>query len=283
MYNMREIKVSEITANVRQACMDANYRLPEDIIESFKKGRAEEKSPLGCQIFDKMLDNAELAANKGVPVCQDTGMAVIFAEVGQDVHIVGGDFEDAINEGVRQGYIDGFLRLSVVSDPLRRVNTNDNTPAIIHTQIVPGDKIHIIVSPKGFGSENMSAIKMFLPSSKKEDVIDFIVQTMSNAGSNPCPPMIVGVGLGGDFEKAAILAKRAVATGLTDPAQDEFYEEMENEVLKRANQLGIGPQGFGGTVTALKVRIKSFGTHIAGLPCAVNIGCHVTRHKEFTL
>lgn len=280
---MREINVKEITENVKQACMEACYRLPDDIIESIKKGRAEEKSPLGCQIFDKMLDNAALASEKGVPVCQDTGMVVVFAEIGQDVHLVGGDYEDAINEGVRRGYIDGFLRLSVVADPLRRVNTDDNTPAIIHTQIVPGDKVHMIVSPKGFGSENMSALKMLLPSSKKEDVIDFIVETISKAGSNPCPPMVVGVGLGGDFEKSAILAKRAVATGLTDSSQDEYYAQMEQEVLDRANKLGIGPQGFGGTVTALKVRINAYATHIAGLPCAVNIGCHVTRHKEFTL
>ncbi len=280
---MREISAKDITKKVREACIAANCRLPGDVIESFKKGRQEERSPLGCQIFDKMLENAELAASKEVPVCQDTGMAVIFAEVGQDCHIVDGDFETAVNEGVRQGYVEGYLRLSVVSDPLRRVNTNDNTPAIIHTTIVPGDKLHIVVAPKGFGSENMSAIKMFTPAASREDVIDFIVETMSKAGSNPCPPMIVGVGLGGTFEKAAYLAKKAVCTPLDAPAQDDFYAEMEREITEKANKLGIGPQGWGGTVTALKVRVMAFGTHIAGLPCAVNIGCHVTRHQEFTL
>ena len=230
-----------------------------------------------------MLDNAALAAKKEVPVCQDTGMAVIFAEIGQDCHIVDGDFETAINEGVRRGYVDGYLRLSVVSDPMRRVNTNDNTPAIIHTSIVPGDQIHITVAPKGFGSENMSAIKMFTPAATRDDVVGFIVDTMSKAGSNPCPPMIVGVGLGGTFEKAAYLAKKAVCTPLDAPAQDEFYADLEKEITEKANELGIGPQGWGGTVTALKVRVMAFGTHIAGLPCAVNIGCHVTRHQEFTL
>lgn len=280
---MREISAKQITQKVKEACIAANCRLPDDVIEAFKKGRSEEKSPLGCQIFDKMMENAELAARKEVPVCQDTGMAVIFAEVGQECHIVDGDFEAAINEGVRQGYVEGNLRLSVVSDPMRRVNTNDNTPAIIHTSIVPGDQVHITVAPKGFGSENMSAIKMFTPSATRDDVIGFIVDTMSRAGSNPCPPMIVGVGLGGTFEKAAYLAKKAVCTPLTDPAQDEYYAEMEKEITERANKLGIGPQGFGGTVTALKVRVMAFGTHIAGLPCAVNIGCHVTRHQEFTL
>ena len=280
---MREISAKDITKKVREASIAANCRLPDDVIESFKKGRQEERSPLGCQIFDKMLENAELAASKEVPVCQDTGMAVIFAEVGQDCHIVDGDFETAVNEGVRQGYVEGYLRLSVVSDPLRRVNTNDNTPAIIHTTIVPGDKLHIVVAPKGFGSENMSAIKMFTPAASREDVIDFIVETMSKAGSNPCPPMIVGVGLGGTFEKAAYLAKKAVCTPLDAPAQDDFYAEMEREITEKANKLGIGPQGWGGTVTALKVRVMAFGTHIAGLPCAVNIGCHVTRHQEFTL
>ena len=280
---MREISAKEITQKVREACIGANCRLPDDIIESFKQGRSQEKSPLGCQIFDKMLENAQLAASKEVPVCQDTGMAVIFAEIGQDCHIVDGDFETAINEGVRQGYVEGYLRLSVVSDPMRRVNTNDNTPAVIHTTIVPGDQVHIVVAPKGFGSENMSGLKMFTPSATRDDVIDFIVDVISRAGSNPCPPMVVGVGLGGTFEKAAYLAKKAVCTPLTDPAQDEYYAQMEADITEKANKLGIGPQGFGGTVTALKIRVMAFGTHIAGLPCAVNIGCHVTRHQEFTL
>ena len=257
---MREISAKLITEKVKEACIAANCRLPDDVIESFKKGKEEEKSPLGRQIFDKMLDNAALAAKKEVPVCQDTGMAVIFAEIGQDCHIVDGDFETAINEGVRRGYVDGYLRLSVVSDPMRRVNTNDNTPPIIHTSIVLGDQI-----------------------ATRDDVVGFIVDTMSKAGSNPCPPMIVGVGLGGTFEKAAYLAKKAVCTPLDAPAQDEFYADLEKEITEKANKLGIGPQGWGGTVTALKVRVMAFGTHIAGLPCAVNIGCHVTRHQEFTL
>ncbi|WP_458863782.1 fumarate hydratase [Acidaminobacterium chupaoyuni] len=280
---MREISAKMITEKVKEACIQANCKLPCDVLAAFEKGRKEEKSPLGCQIFDRMIENADLAARKEVPVCQDTGMAVIFAEIGQDAHIVDGDFETAVNEGVRRGYIDGYLRLSVVGDPMRRVNTNDNTPAIIHTTIVPGDQVHIVVAPKGFGSENMSAIKMFTPSATRDDVVNFIVDTMSKAGSNPCPPMIVGVGLGGTFEKAAILAKKAIATSLDAPAQDEFYAELEREITEKANKLGVGPQGFGGTVTALKVRVNAFGTHIAGLPCAVNIGCHVTRHAEFTL
>ena len=276
---MREISAKLITEKVKEACIAANCRLPEDVLESFRKGKEQEKSPLGRQIFDKMLENAELAAKKEAPVCQDTGMAVIFAEIGQDCHIVDGDFETAVNEGVREGY----LRLSVVGDPMRRQNTNDNTPAVIHTSIVPGDQIHITVAPKGFGSENMSAIKMFTPAATREDIVNYIVDVMSKAGSNPCPPMIVGVGLGGTFEKAAYLAKKAVCAPLDAPAQDEFYAELEREIMDKANKLGIGPQGWGGTVTALKVRVMTFGTHIAGLPCAVNIGCHVTRHQEFTL
>ena len=280
---MREISANLITEKVKEACIAANCRLPEDVLESFRQGKEREQSPLGRQIFDKMLENAELAARKEAPVCQDTGMAVIFAEIGQDCHIVDGDFEAAVNEGVRRGYVEGYLRLSVVGDPMRRENTNDNTPAIIHTNIVPGDQIHITVAPKGFGSENMSAIKMFTPAATREDVVNYIVDVMSKAGSNPCPPMIVGVGIGGTFEKAAYLAKKAVCTPLDAPAQDEFYAELEREITDKANKLGIGPQGWGGTVTALKVRVMTFGTHIAGLPCAVNIGCHVTRHQEFTL
>ena len=280
---MRIINSNDIAEVVKGMCIKANCHINKDIKSALSNSVKTEKSDISKGVIENLLKNAEIADSKEVPICQDTGMAVIFAEIGQDCHIVDGDFETAINEGVRRGYVDGYLRLSVVSDPMRRVNTNDNTPAIIHTSIVPGDQIHITVAPKGFGSENMSAIKMFTPAATRDDVVGFIVDTMSKAGSNPCPPMIVGVGLGGTFEKAAYLAKKAVCTPLDAPAQDEFYADLEKEITEKANKLGIGPQGWGGTVTALKVRVMAFGTHIAGLPCAVNIGCHVTRHQEFTL
>lgn len=280
---MREINVSEVTALVRRLCMEANYRLPEDVAQSFETGRAAEQSPLGRTIFDEMIRNCKLACEQDVPICQDTGSAVIFAEVGQDVHLTGGAFEDAVNEGVRQGYVDGYLRKSIVSDPLRRVNTDDNTPAMLHTRIVPGENVKIIVAPKGGGSENMSAMKMFTPAATKEVIADWIADTVIAAGSNPCPPVIIGVGLGGTADKAAALAKEALLRPVGQFSEDPLYAEMERRILDRVNASGVGPQGLGGTVTALSCAILPFATHIASLPCAVSIGCHVTRHAEGTL
>lgn len=280
---MREISTVDITKAVRDACIDANCNMPEDVLCALSDMSKQEKSPIALEVFDKIAKNAELARKKQVAICQDTGVVVVFAEIGQDVHIIGGDFTDAVNEGVRQGYKDGYLRYSVVADPLNRVNTNDNTPAVLHMSIVPGEKLKLTVSPKGFGSENMSALKMFTPAAKRDDIIDFIVACVDKAGSLPCPPIIVGVGLGGTSEKAAILAKQACVKSLSAPPQDEFYAQLERDVLKKVNDLGIGPQGFGGTVTAIGVNILSYPTHIAGLPCFVNIGCNVTRHREVVL
>ena len=280
---MREIHVNEVTALVRRLCMEANYYLPADVRASYEKGMAEEKSPLGREIFAEMLRNCQLACDHDVPICQDTGSAILFAEVGQDVHLTGGAFEDAVNEGVRQGYVDGYLRKSIVSDPLRRVNTDDNTPAFLYTRIVPGDKISITCAPKGGGSENMSALKMFTPAATKEDIVDWIAQTVVSAGSNPCPPVILGVGLGGTADKAAALAKEALLRPVGQFSEDPLYAEMEHRILDRVNASGVGPQGLGGTVTALSCAILPFATHIASLPCAVSIGCHVTRHAEGTL
>lgn len=280
---MRTIEAKEITVLVRELCMKANYVLPEDIRQSYLDGQEAEQSPLGKTIFGKMIENCDIACKNQVPICQDCGMAVVFVEVGQDVHITGGLLEDAVDEGVRQGYIDGYLRLSVVRDPLDRVNTNDNTPAILYTRIVEGDQIHITIAPKGFGSENMSAMKMFTPAATREDIIDFIVESCDRAGSNPCPPIVIGVGLGGTSDKAAYLAKRALMRPAGQFNENPFYAEMEKEIIERVNALGIGPQGLGGTVTALMAAIEPFPTHIAGLPCVVNIGCHVTRHADGTI
>ena len=280
---MRTIEAKEITALVRELCMKANYVLPDDIRQSYVDGKQNEQSPLGQTIFGKMIENCDIACKNSVPICQDTGMAVTFVEVGQDVHIVGGLLEDAVDEGVRQGYVDGYLRKSVVRDPLDRVNTDDNTPAILYTRMVAGDKIHITVAPKGFGSENMSAMKMFTPAATRADIIDFIVDSCDKAGSNPCPPIVIGVGLGGTSDKAAYLAKRALMRPVGQFNENPFYAEMEKEIIARVNALGIGPQGLGGTVTALMAAIEPFPTHIAGLPCVVNIGCHVTRHAEGTI
>lgn len=280
---MRTIEAKEITALVRELCMKANYILPQDMRQSYLDGQKEEKSPLGKTIFGKMIENCDIACKNEVPICQDCGMAVVFVEVGQDVHITGGLLEDAVDEGVRQGYLDGYLRLSVVRDPLDRVNTNDNTPAILYTRMVAGDQIHITVAPKGFGSENMSAMKMFTPAATREDIINFIVACCDRAGSNPCPPIVIGVGLGGTSDKAAYLAKRALMRTVGQFHENPFYAEMEKEIIQRVNALGIGPQGLGGTVTALMAAIEPFPTHIAGLPCVVNIGCHVTRHADGTI
>lgn len=275
---MREVHVSEVTALVRRLCMEANYHLPEDIQQSLVRGKEAEQSPLGKTIFDEMIRNCRLACDQEVPICQDTGTAVIFASVGQDVHLVGGAFEDAVNEGVRQGYTDGYLRKSIVSDPLRRVNTNDNTPAVLHTRLVPGEEIEIIVAPKGGGSENMSALKMFTPAATRDQIVAYIADTVIAAGSNPCPPVIIGVGLGGTADKASELAKKALLRPVDVHSADEFYAEMERDILERVNKSGVGPQGLGGTVTALACAIEPYPTHIASLPCAISIGCHITRH-----
>lgn len=275
---MREVHVSEVTALVRRLCMEANYHLPEDIQQSFVRSKEAEQSPLGKTIFDEMIRNCRLACDQEVPICQDTGTAVIFASVGQDVHLVGGAFEDAVNEGVRQGYTDGYLRKSIVSDPLRRVNTNDNTPAVLHTRLVPGEEIEIIVAPKGGGSENMSALKMFTPAATRDQIVAYIADTVIAAGSNPCPPVIIGVGLGGTADKASELAKKALLRPVDVHSADEFYAEMERDILERVNKSGVGPQGLGGTVTALACAIEPYPTHIASLPCAISIGCHITRH-----
>ncbi len=277
---MRELDVGRVKDAVSRLCIKANLRLPEGMKEKISSCAACEESELCRSVLGDIVRNIDCADEMGVPICQDTGMAVIFVEVGQEVHFTGGSLTDAVNQGVADGYIGGRLRLSVVGDPLERKNTDSNTPAIIYTDIVPGDQVKITVAPKGFGSENMSALKMFTPSASKEDIIGFVTDTVSKAGSNPCPPIVVGVGIGGDFEYSALLAKKALCRDLALRNPDPLYAEMEQTMLDRINALGIGSQGFGGTVTALYVNIEQYPTHIAGLPVAVNIGCHVTRHAE---
>lgn len=280
---MKEIHVSEIIKAVRKLCIDANYYLSDDIREKLEEAHREENWEIAKDILEKILINAGIAKNENMPMCQDTGMTCVFIELGQEVHIAGGSLEDAINEGVRQGYAEGFLRKSVVKDPLNRINTGDNTPAIINYSIVPGDKLKITVSPKGFGSENMSKLKMLRPADGIEGVKNFVIQTVKEAGPNPCPPIIVGVGIGGTFEKAASIAKKSLLRPVTERNRDPFYAELEKELLNNINALGIGPQGFGGRTTALCVNIETYPTHIAGLPVAVNISCHATRHAEIEL
>lgn len=280
---MREISFRAIAEAVAKLCIQANRILPEDIRGLIDTAEEKEPSGAGKKALADIKDNYLLAESKELPICQDTGMAVVFAEVGQDIRITGGAFEDAVNEGVRRGYERGLLRKSVVADPLRRENTQDNTPAVIHTALVPGDRLKLTVAPKGFGSENMSAMKMFLPSCSQDDILDFIVETAEKAGSNPCPPVILGVGLGGTIEKAALLAKKALLRPADRPNPDPFYADMERKALERINNLGIGPQGFGGRTTALAVLIETFPTHIAGLPCVINMSCHATRHATVTL
>jgi fumarate hydratase subunit alpha len=280
---MREIEVSVIRKAIRDLCIDANKVLPQDLACRISDCAACEQNPLAKQILNDLTENMEAAKRLDVPVCQDTGMAVLFIEIGQDVHFVGGSLPEAIDGGVHDGYLEGKLRCSVVADPIRRGNTGDNTPAIVHYSIVPGDQVKITAAPKGFGSENMSAIKMFTPAATKEDIIDYVVSVVQTAGSNPCPPMVVGVGIGGDFELCAKLAKQALCRSISTPHPDSYYAEMEKTILARLNQLQIGPQGFGGDTTALAVNIETHPTHIAGLPVAVNIGCHVTRHKSIVL
>lgn len=280
---MREIEVNEIIDAVRKLCIRANCVLNDDVYNALEAAKNTEKSPIGKEILCQLTDNADIAKNENVPICQDTGMAIVFVELGQEVHIKGGLLTDAINEGVRRGYRDGYLRKSVVADPFLRENTKDNTPAIIHYDIVEGDKIKIIVAPKGFGSENMSKIYMLKPSAGIEGAKDAIVQAVDEAGPNPCPPMVVGVGVGGNFEMSALLAKKALLRPIGSHSDKPHLREMEEELLERMNSLGIGPQGLGGVTTVLGVNVESFPTHIAGMPIAVNISCHVTRHAEVIL
>ena len=280
---MRIINIKEITKTVKELSIEANYYLPDDIKEAIEKAEKNEKWPIANNILNKIIENSHIAAREKIPICQDTGMACVFVDIGQDVHIIGGNLEEAINEGVRQGYEEGFLRKSVVKDPLHRVNTNDNIPALIYYNIVPGDKVKIIVSPKGFGSENMSRIVMLKPSDGLEGVKNFVLETVRIAGPNPCPPIVIGIGIGGNFDKVAYLAKKALLRYVNEKNVDEFYGNLEKELLEEVNKIGIGPQGFGGKTTALALNIETYPTHIAGLPVAVNINCHATRHKERVL
>ena len=280
---MKEINVSKITEVVKNMCIDANYYLTHDVKEKIESAYKQEKWPMAKEILEKILTNIDIAKKEEMPICQDTGMACVFVEIGQDVHIIGGNLKDAINEGIRQGYNEGFLRKSVVNDPLDRINTMDNTPAIIYYNIVEGDKLKIKVAPKGFGSENMSQLKMLKPADGLEGIKDFVLKVVKEAGPNPCPPIVVGIGIGGTFDKAANLAKKALVRPLNEKNNNEFYANLEKELLKEVNELGIGPQGFGGKTTALAVNIETYPTHIAGLPVAVNINCHVTRHAEIEL
>ncbi len=280
---MRIIEVSTITQSVKQMCIEANLNLASDVTKALQTYEMTEESPIGKQILKDLLTNVKIAKEKQVPICQDTGMAVFFVEIGQEVHFDGGYIEDAINEGVRQGYLEGFLRKSIVADPLRRVNTKDNTPAIVHYQMVLGDQVKITFAPKGFGSENMSRSKMLVPSEGRKGVVDFVLETVSLAGPNPCPPIVIGVGIGGTLEKAAIIAKKATAREIGLVNQDPYYEFLEKELLEKVNGLGIGPQGLGGTTTALAVHVETFATHIAGLPVVVNINCHAARHMTVIL
>ncbi len=276
---MRIIEAEAVISAVEQMCIEANCNINPDIKSALEKGREKESSPVPVSVLDDLLENARIAKEKTVPICQDTGMAVFFAEIGNEVIISGMTLNEAINEGVRRGYTGGYLRKSVVSDPLRRVNTNDNTPAVIYCEFVPGDKLKLTFTPKGFGSENKSGVKMLNPSDGVEGVIDFVLETVKKAGPNPCPPMVVGVGIGGTMDKCAQLSKKALTRSVDVPNSDEYYRELEKTILEKINELGIGPAGFGGNTTALGVNIEVFPTHIAGLPVSVNISCHATRHS----
>ena len=280
---MREVNVDIIIDAVKSLCINSNYFLSDDIKNALVKSKEEETWDLAKDVLDKIIINSDIAKREQMPMCQDTGMACVFVEIGQDVHIIGGLLEDAINEGVRRGYDEGLLRKSVVKDPINRVNTKDNTPAVIYYEIVSGDKIKITVAPKGFGSENMSKIKMLKPADGIDGVKEFIIDTVKAAGPNPCPPMVIGVGIGGTFEKAAYLAKKALIRPIDESSKSDFYKELEVELLDTINKLGIGPQGFGGRTTAIGLNIETYPTHIAGLPVAVNISCHATRHKDIVL
>lgn len=280
---MKKIDVNVVTKEVKRLVMDANYNLPKDVSDALEERRKNEKWILASDTLGMIIDNAQLATKDQVPMCQDTGMVVAYVELGQEVHLHGGNLNEAINEGIRQGYEEGFLRKSVVGDPLRRKNTGDNTPGVIHVDLVPGENVKIMVAPKGFGSENMSRMAMLKPSQGIQGVKDFIIETVELAGPNACPPMVVGVGIGGTFDYAPMLAKKALMRSLDEDHEDPFYRDLEKELLETINHLGIGPQGFGGETTALKVSIMTYPTHIAGLPVAVNINCHATRHKEVVL
>ena len=280
---MREIDVSIIEKNVEELFISANAELPASLEDLIKNSKEKETNETAKNIFCDMCKNLEVARENEIPICQDTGMAVLFIEVGQDVHFVGGSLNDAINNGVRKAYFDGKMRCSIVKDPIHRGNTNDNTPALVHYSIVDGDKVKLTAAPKGFGSENMSKIKMFTPSATEEDIINFVVDVVKTAEANPCPPVVLGVGIGSDFEGSAILSKKALCRDISISNENEYYKELEEKMLKEVNKLNIGAQGFGGDITALKVNIETAPTHIAGLPVAVNVGCHVTRHKEFVI
>ena len=275
---MRKVDVTEITKNVKEMCIEANHFLSEDMKKVFEQAVQKEKAPLGRQVLNQLKENLEIAGAEMIPICQDTGMAVIFMKVGQEVHFEGGNLTEAVNEGVRQGYVDGYLRKSVVKDPIYRDNTKDNTPAVIHYEIVEGDQVDITVAPKGFGSENMSRIFMLKPADGIEGVKESILTAVKDAGPNACPPLVIGVGIGGTFEKCAVMANHALTRDLEEESPVPYVRELEKEMLKKINSLGIGPGGLGGTVTALAVNIETYPTHIAGLPMAVNICCHVNRH-----
>lgn len=280
---MREINVNDIASNIKEMCIEANYFLEDDIKNSLFKAEKEETSEVGKSVLNQLHQNLDIAESEMIPICQDTGMAVVFLDIGQDVHFVGGDLTDAVNRGVREGYEEGYLRKSVVEDPVERVNTKDNTPAIIHMNIFSGDKVKITVSPKGFGSENMSRIFMLKPADGLDGIKKAIIETVREAGPNACPPFIVGVGIGGDFEKSAILAKRALTRGLDEesasPYRKPYLDELEKELLEEINKIGLGPAGLGGRKTALGINIETYPTHIAGMPLAINMCCHVNRHK----
>ena len=280
---MRDFPVSDITEAVARLCVEANRSLPADLEASIASASQREENALGRSILCDLCENMRAARELGLPVCQDTGMAVVFAEIGQEVHFTGGSFEEAVNEGVHLGYTEGLLRCSVAADPIRRGNTGDNTPAVIHTRLVPGDRVSLTVAPKGFGSENMSRLQMMTPAATEDDLIAFVAETVRLAGGNPCPPVVLGVGIGGDFEQCALLAKTALCRPVSERNKDPFYAELEEKMLRAVNETGVGPQGFGGDTTALAVNIEWAPTHIAGLPIAVNVGCHVTRHGSLVL
>ena len=280
---MREIDVKIIEDAVRELCIKANLYLPKDMEKCIKCNAKQEKSPVGQSVFDDIIRNIDVARDETIPICQDCGMAVIFMEVGQDVHFTGGSINEALNRGVARGYLDGKLRCSVVTDPLERVNSGDNTPPVVHLSYAEGDKVKLMVAPKGFGSENMSQLKMMTPSVTIDEIVDWVVEVCAKAGSNPCPPMVIGVGIGGDFEKCAYLAKKALCRPVSERNPKKLYADLEEKILEKVNKLGIGPQGFGGSQTCLAVNIEEAPTHIAGLPVSVNVGCHVTRHAGTTI
>lgn len=280
---MRPIKTSEITKAVKEICIKSSYQIPEDVKNKIKQAENKETWPMAKDILGKILCNIDIAKNENLPACQDTGMVCVFIEIGQEVHIVGGSLEEAIHEGVRQGYKEGYLRKSVVEDPLRRKNTEDNTPAVIYYELVAGDGFKMTIAPKGAGSENMSQAKMLKPSDGETGIKEFVVEVVKEAGPNPCPPTVVGVGIGGNFDKVALMAKKAAIRPLNEKNPDKYYAELEEKLLEEINALGIGPQGLGGQTTALKINIETFPTHIASLPVAVNINCHVARHVSIEL